>query len=238
MPDRPLPLRARPCYNEAVTGPAPRSWTLLAVVLLTAGATAQRQAIPRDWPVYGGDAGGRKYSALTTLTRENVAGLTRAWEWKTGETPLEQHGTFPGAFQTTPLMIDDVLYLSTPYNRVVALDAATGKQLWAFDPKSYEDGQPASGQGFIHRGVAAWRDQGQLRIFLNTRYRLLCLDAKTGRLVESFGRNGAIDLSEGLIWAINKKHYAQTSPPVIYRDLGDPRQRRRRPPDLQERPAR
>lgn len=192
---------------------------MLAVVLLTAGATAQRSAAPRDWPVYGGDPGGGKYSALTAITRANVGGLAKAWEWKTGETPLESFGTFPGAFQNTPLMIDDVLYVSTPYNRVVALDASTGKELWAFDPKAYEDGQPASGQGFIHRGVAAWRDRGQLRIFLNSRYRLICLDARTGRPVESFGTGGSIDLSEGLIWAINKKHYAQTSPPVVYRDL-------------------
>ncbi|MBP7776169.1 MAG: pyrroloquinoline quinone-dependent dehydrogenase [Acidobacteria bacterium] len=196
-----------------------RSCTALAVGLLSVGAAAQRPAVPRDWPVYGGDAGGGKYSALSVLTRENVAGLTKAWEWKTGELPLESFGTFPGAFQATPLMIDDVLYVSTPYNRVVALDAATGKELWAFDPKAYEDGQPASGQGFVHRGVAAWRDKGQLRLFLNTRYRLICLDAKTGRPVASFGTAGAIDLSEGLIWAINKKHYAQTSPPVVYRDL-------------------
>lgn len=180
---------------------------------------AQRAAPARDWPVYGHDAGGTKFSPLTHLTRDNVARLTTAWQWKTGETPLEQHGTFPGAFQTTPLMIDDVLYVSTPYNKAVALDAATGRQLWAFDPKAYEDGQPASGQGFVHRGVAAWRDGGALRIFLNARYRLYCLDAKTGQPVPSFGQGGSIDLSEGLVWAINKKHYAQTSPPVVYKDL-------------------
>ena len=55
-------------------------------------------------------------------------------------------------------MIDNVLYLSTPYNRVVALNADTGAELWAFDPKAYEDGQPPNGTGFVHRGVAAWRD--------------------------------------------------------------------------------
>ncbi|MBL8136191.1 MAG: pyrroloquinoline quinone-dependent dehydrogenase [Acidobacteria bacterium] len=191
----------------------------LAVVLLNGSLAAQRPAPAADWPVYGGDPGGRKYSPLTTITRDNVSRLTKAWEWKTGETPLPAFGTFPGAFQNTPLMIDGVLYVSTPYNRVVALDAATGTERWAFDPKAYEDGQPASGQGFIHRGVAAWRDKGALRIFLNTRYRLICLDATTGQPVESFGTKGAIDVSDGLIWAINKKHYAQTSPPVVYKDL-------------------
>src|SRR5207253_9251033 len=91
--------------------------------------------------------------------------------------------TQPGNFQVTPRMIDNVLYLSTPYNRVVALNAETGAELWAFDPKAYEDGQPPNGTGFVHRGVAAWRDSAggnALRIFINSRYRLICLDARTG----------------------------------------------------------
>ena len=99
-----------------------------------------------------------------------------------------QFGTRPGNFQATPLMIDNVLYLSTPYNRVVALNADTGAELWAFDPKAYEDGQPPNGTGFVHRGVAAWRDRAngnKLRIFINSRYRLICLDAATGQPVDS-----------------------------------------------------
>ena len=116
-------------------------------------------------------------------------------------------------------MIDDVLYVVTPYNRVVALNAATGAQIWAYDPKSYEDGQPANGTGYVHRGVAAWRDGDRLRIFLNTRYRLICLDAGTGQPVTSFGAGGVVDLSKGLIWPINKLHYTNTSPPVVYKDL-------------------
>ena len=85
-------------------------------------------------------------------------------------------------------MIDDVLYVSTPYNRVVALDATTGRELWRYDPEPYKDGQPPNGTGFVHRGVAAWRDDaGQLRIFMNSRYRLICLDAKTGTPVTTFG---------------------------------------------------
>jgi quinoprotein glucose dehydrogenase len=189
----------------------------LAVACAAAGVGARQQG--GDWPVYGGDPGGRKYSTLTGITRENVAGLKMAWEWKPGEEPKQEFGTFPGAFQNTPLMIDGVLYVSTPYNRVVALEAATGKELWAFDPKSYEAGQPASGQGFIHRGVAAWRDRGALRIFLNTRHRLISLDARTGLPVATFGQGGEIDLAEGLLWPIERKHYSNTSPPVVYQDL-------------------
>src|SRR5262245_18199259 len=175
-----------------------------------------------DWPYYGGDQGGAKYSPLADVNTTNVAKLARAWEWSTGEKNLEAYGTRPGNFQTTPIMIDNVLYFSTPYNRVVALNAETGAELWSYDPKPYEDGQPPNGTGFVHRGVAAWRDarsNNALRIFINSRYRLICLDAATGRLGSSFGDNGAVDLSKGLIWEINKKHYTNTSPPLVYKDL-------------------
>src|SRR6266849_395706 len=156
----------------------------------------RRRMPEQDWPVYGGDQAGTKYSPLTDITRDNVARLAPAWEWTTREKALADFGTRPGAFEVTPLMIENVLYLSTPYNRVVALDAETGAELWAFDPKAYEDGQPPNGTGFVHRGVAAWRDSAdgnKLRIFINSRYHLICLDAATGRLVESFGARGVVD---------------------------------------------
>ena len=189
------------------------------VLLLVAAPAAQQNRRRGEWPHYGGDPGGQKYSELTQIDRSNVSRLQLAWEWKTGEKPTKEFGTFPGAFQNTPLMIDGVLYVSTPYSRVAAIDAKSGRELWAYDPKAYEAGQPASGQGFIHRGVAAWRDRGNLRIFLNSRHRLISLNAKTGQPVPTFGVNGEIDLTEGLIWQINKKHYSNTSPVVVYKDL-------------------
>ncbi|MCC7415652.1 MAG: pyrroloquinoline quinone-dependent dehydrogenase [Acidobacteria bacterium] len=207
-----------------------------ALCVLPAPGSAQTSGAV-EWPYYGGDQGGMKYSALTQIDRDTVSRLAPAWEWKSGETPNAEFRTTPGAFQATPLMIDNVLYFSTPYNRVIALDAETGTELWAYDPHAYEEGMPSSGQGFVHRGVAAWRDGGALRIFMNSRYHLICLDAKTGRPVESFGDRGAVDLGEGLIWAIDKAHYANTSPPVVYRDLvivgsgvGDRLSYRRDPP--------
>jgi glucose dehydrogenase len=175
-----------------------------------------------DWPVYGRDAGGTKYSPLADVNTANVSRLSVAWQWSTREKALAEFGTRPGNFQATPIMIGGVLYFSTPYNRVVALDADSGAERWSYDPKPYEDGQPPNGTGFVHRGVAAWRDSANgnaLRIFINSRYRLICLDAKTGRPVESFGVNGVVDLSKGLVWAINRTHYTNTSPPVVYKDL-------------------
>lgn len=172
-----------------------------------------------EWPFYGGDQGGAKYSKLADVNAKNVSLLHEAWSWKTGETELPQYESHPGMFEVTPLMIDNVLYLTTPYNKVVALKAGSGEVIWTYDSKVYELGQPANGTGWVHRGVAAWRDGGKLRIFLNSRYRLICLDAATGKPVTSFGQDGMIDLSQGLVWPINKLHYTETSPPVVYKDV-------------------
>jgi quinoprotein glucose dehydrogenase len=192
--------------------------TCIVIVLSSALAQAQKgQAV--QWPFYGGDPGGTKYSNLTDINASNVSGLHIAWTWKTGETAFQEYGTKPGMFEATPLMIGNVLYLSTPYNQVVALNAETGKVIWAYDPKAYELGQPANGTGYVHRGVAAWLDGNKLRIFINSRYRLICLDAESGKPVTSFGNQGIVDLSQGLIWPINKLHYTETSPPVIYKNI-------------------
>jgi quinoprotein glucose dehydrogenase len=190
---------------------------LLIVIALTHEAGSQSRL--HEWPSYGGDQAGTKYSTLADINRTNVAQLEQAWEWQPGDAPLAEFDTRPGNFQNTPLMIGNVLYVTTQYNRVVALDAESGRQLWAFDPKAYVDGQPPNGTGFVHRGLAAWRDAGKLRLFLNSRYRLICLDAETGKPVESFGAGGTVDISRGLIWDIDKRHYTQTSPPVIHGDL-------------------
>jgi quinoprotein glucose dehydrogenase len=192
---------------------------LCCVVLITATPYAQDDT-RLDWPVYAGDEAATHYSPLAEINRATVRNLIIAWRWRPNEKVLKEFGTQPGTFQNTPLMIGDVLYLSTPYNRVVALDARTGVERWSYDPKPYEDGQPPNGTGFVHRGVAAWRDEsGRLRIFMNSRYRLICLDASTGMPVTSFGRDGIVDLTEGLSWTVNRKHYTNTSPPVVYKNL-------------------
>jgi quinoprotein glucose dehydrogenase len=194
----------------------------LIVVILCALAAAPRASENdrADWPHYAGDQGATHYSPLTGINRATAKDLAVAWRWRPGEQKLDAYGTQPGTFQATPLMIDDVLYLSTPYNHVVALDARSGAELWRYDPKAYVDGQPPNGTGFVHRGVAAWRDSnGALRIFMNSRYRLISLDAKSGRPVPGFGDGGIVDLTRGLSRAVDRKHYTNTSPPVVYRDL-------------------
>lgn len=188
-----------------------RVWLLFLLSSLTAFSQASR-----EWPVYGGDNYGNKYSTLNRINRTNVDQLAPAWTWKTGEKPT--NGAAPGNFEVTPLMINDVLYLSTPYNRVVALDATTGNEIWAYDPRSYDYG-PIVGVGFIHRGVATWTDGRQRRIFLNSRFRLIAIDAETGKPISSFGESGEVALHKDLVWDIDRLQYANTSPPVVYKNL-------------------
>ena len=191
------------------------------ILLCLAGTTAAAQAAD-EWRTWGGDPGASKYSTLADINRGNVARLTRAWEWATGETPNAAFRTRPGTFQATPLMVGDTLFLSTSYNRVVALDANSGAQLWAYDPKAYEAGQPPNGTGFVHRGVATWTDGRQRRILMNSRWNLIALDAATGRPIHGFGDTGVIDLTRQLSRngkPVNRLHYTETSPPIVWRDL-------------------
>jgi quinoprotein glucose dehydrogenase len=180
-------------------------------------------SVGAGWPVYGGDPGGQKYSPLTDINRDNANRLAPAWQWRVGERAIPDTDSTkaarPGNFQATPLMINDTLFLSTPFNRVVALDANTGRELWSYDPGAYRWGQPSNGTGFVHRGVASWTDGTQRRIFMNSRWRLLALDAATGEPIREFGNDGEVDLTENILWKVNKLHYTNTSPPVIYKNL-------------------
>jgi quinoprotein glucose dehydrogenase len=185
--------------------------------LLTAGAQRRNNGAT-EWLYAAGDAGAMHYSALDRINKSNVAGLKVAWSWKTAEEPTGG-GAVAGTFENTPLMINDVIYLSTAYNRVVALDANSGEKIWDYDPRAYEAGQPPNGTGFVHRGIATWSDGRQRRIFLNSRWRLISLDAETGKPTAGFGQNGEIDLTQDLLWPVNKLHYTNTSPPVVYKNL-------------------
>jgi quinoprotein glucose dehydrogenase len=189
-------------------------------LLFIAGAFAiwgQRSQV--EWLYYGGDPGNSKYSTLTDINPANIRRLEIAWQWKHWETPLPAYGTTPGFFENTPLMIDGVLYVTTPYNSIAAVDAETGKELWRFDGEGYKLGQVLSGSGWKLRGTAFWRDGGKLRMFLNSRDRLFSLDAQTGRPVTTFGDNGATSLTQGLPRISDIKHVTQSSPPVVYKNL-------------------
>jgi quinoprotein glucose dehydrogenase len=198
-----------------------RTLAPLALLLLAAAPLAGQAGA--DWPVHGGDPGATKHSALDGIDRGNVARLRPAWEWRVGERAVPDtdstRAARPGNFQATPLVIGDTMYLSTPFNRVVALDAGTGGELWSHDPGAWRYGQPSNGTGFVHRGVATWTDGVERRIFMNSRWRLIALDAATGRPVPGFGEGGEVDLTTDLLWPVNRLHYTNTSPPVVWGDL-------------------
>jgi quinoprotein glucose dehydrogenase len=174
----------------------------------------------QDWQFYGADSGGTRFSPLQQINRENVASLKRAWTYHTGEVNREnetdRHQVAP--FETTPLDVDGTLYLSTPSNRVIALDPETGKEIWQFDPQAGR----ARRKFFQHRGVAYWQNKtgDDRRILFGTfDGRLICLEAKTGKPCPRFGTNGVVDLRAGVADEFPNAEYAVTSAPAIYKDL-------------------
>jgi len=196
---------------------------LLGLTFLLVSSSAAGQV---EWPYWGADQGSTKYSSLARIHRDNVKGLEIAWEWDTGEGPLAgprlpvpDNPVRPGSFENTPVVRDGVMYVSTSYNRVVALDPDTGEPIWTYDPRITEWGQVPNGTGFVHRGVALWGEGNERRVFLNSRWRLISLDAVTGEPDSAFGQGGEIDLTARLLWPINRLHYTQTSPPVVFEDL-------------------
>jgi quinoprotein glucose dehydrogenase len=194
-------------------------------LLIGAAAAVGTQSLnkgPVEWTDYGGDLTGAKYSIAADITRENVNRLQIAWEWhppdKIMPGPNGGPATLPGNFNTTPLMLDGVVYLTTPFGNVAALDAETGRQLWIYDPESWRE------PGFVstarnHRGLAAWRDGNETRILSVAKWRLICLDAKTGKLVPGFGTDGIVDLSVGLHWKFDRVQLDNLTAPTIYKDL-------------------
>jgi glucose dehydrogenase len=125
---------------------------LLVAASLSLAAGAARAD---EWGSYGRDPGGTRFSPLTQITPANVAGLKPAWTFHTGDIADGKHGGPRSGFEATPLLVDGRLYVTTPFNRIVALDPASGKQLWAYDPKI--DTRLPVGDGLISRGLAASR---------------------------------------------------------------------------------
>jgi quinoprotein glucose dehydrogenase len=188
---------------------------IAALITLMAGASTA-QTPQGSWAYYGQDAGGMRFTSLTQINDRNVTTLKPAWTFRTGELKKYDgnHAMEKAAFETTPILIGRTLYLSTPSDRVIALDAATGQQRWVYDPDVdlRQDHSEISS-----RGVAAWPAgaTNAERIFIGTiDGRLIALEAATGALSASFGKGGAVDLRAGV-----GEDIAETSPPVVAGDL-------------------
>ena len=192
-----------------------KTYAILAATALGLSFAAAAAA-PGDWPVYGHDAGGTRYSPLTQITPANVAQLKPAWTFHMNPAFDPKIGKSPGGVsQTTPLEIDGVLYLTTPYNRVVALDAASGKQVWAYVLP--EGDTPA------WRGLVWWPGSGGAAprlIFGTLQGRLIALDAKSGAPSAGFGEKGVVDLKTPEIMnGLPDSPYGLTAPPSLYKNV-------------------
>jgi membrane-bound PQQ-dependent dehydrogenase (glucose/quinate/shikimate family) len=190
----------------------------------TSLATAQKpaSAASDDWPYYGHDPGGMRCSPLTQINRENVSQLQVAWTYHTGDISDGSGGRPRSGFETTPLLVDGTLYLTTGFNRVIALDPATGKERWAFDPKI--DTTWDFGDGLINRGVASWLDTASNQLVCRRRIyeatldaRLISLDAATGEPCADFGKNGEVSLRDVADYWQGVYHV--TSPPAVVDDV-------------------
>ncbi len=202
---------------------------------LLSGCDAQQIAVPlggpvADWPAYGQDQGGSRYSPLTQINKDNVNHLRVAWTYRTGDVSDgtdASRGTKaagPSAFEATPILVDGTLYLCTPFNRVIALDPETGTERWTYNP--HIDLWIRYANQLVCRGVSTWGDPGRTvgepchrRIFLGTNdARLIALDAATGNPCADFGKDGQVDLTRG-VGSVRPGEYQVTSPPAVSHDL-------------------
>ncbi|HEY3139200.1 MAG TPA: PQQ-binding-like beta-propeller repeat protein, partial [Blastocatellia bacterium] len=193
---------------------------IAACLLLNLNLVAAKDHANRDaeWPAYGRDPGGSRYSPLSQINRENVKNLKVAWTYRTGAADVKGRSVGNAAFEATPILVDGVLYLSTPFNQVIALDPEKGTERWGYDPKV----DLTKGYSEVTcRGVSSWADgrTGKRRIYVATiDARLIALDASTGALCNDFGDGGQVDLTRD-VRLVDRGDYEVTSPPAVIGDL-------------------
>jgi quinoprotein glucose dehydrogenase len=172
-----------------------------------------------EWVNYGNDPGGMRYSPLTQINRDNVAKLKLAWVYHTGDVSNGTGYPRKSEFESTPIFVDGTLYLTTAFNRIVALDPVSGKERWTFDPKINLASKYS--EGLMNRGVSTWLDNRgkpgapcRRRIFLAAiDARLIAVDAASGKPCKDFAAAGELDLTQGIVNIIRVGEYEETSPP-------------------------
>lgn len=190
--------------------PNPTQWVMLGLLCL--GACSPEGHRAGEWPAYQGGPERNQYSSLDQIDRGNVTSLEVAWSYRTGDADAEGRSQI----QCNPLIVGGVLYGTSPRINVFALDAATGRQLWRFDPFTEGSGRTAVG---VNRGVSYWESGDEARILFTAGPYLYALDAATGEPVESFGEGGRVDLKGGLGRDVSDLYLIATTPGAVYRDL-------------------
>ena len=192
-----------------------------AIILASSVINANAQ----DWPSYGGDNGSSKYSPLDQINAENVDQLEIVWEWLSLDNATVasnladgNNRAVPAGYKATPLVVDGIMYVSTSFGRVVALDAANGELRWSFDTRAWEAGRPMN-LGYNTRGVAYWARGDKKRLFFATYDSYLwSIDVVSGSPDENFGDAGRVDLTLGLGREFDRQLYGVVSPPLVTND--------------------
>jgi len=193
-----------------------RLFLLLSIIVLTIYSgckiyTKKNQInLDRTWSVYKADAEGTGYSILDEINKNTIQSLEIAWTHKFSDAPPGSRG---GNSESNPIVVDGVMYTLSARHRVYALDAATGKQIWAFDPFNGEAG------GGIGRGVTYWEEGSDKRILLTAGDKLYALNAQTGLAIPSFGNNGWVSMNIGMRGDPDKISIIPTSPGIVFKNL-------------------
>jgi quinoprotein glucose dehydrogenase len=171
------------------------------------------------WEKAHGNSDGNKYSSLTEIDTNNVRELQVAWEFHTGDADNEAHSQI----QCNPIIVNGIMFCTSPELKLFAVDAATGKQKWVFSPFDSIPGRLKTSHFILNnnRGVTYWSDgKNDQRIFYAAGSDLVAIDANTGTLVQSFGKNGKVDLHDGLdVEGVENLFVTATSPPSVYKNL-------------------
>lgn len=206
---------------------------LLAILIVNANAPPPAAAMPQpiaamsdpsllqdgaDWPAYGATYAARRYSPLTQITPENVGELERAWVYRTDDTPEEDYGA-----ETTPIKVGDTVYLCTSRNIMVALNAATGRERWRFDPHVGDEHIPYTaacrGVAYFAAPLASPQSECAARVIQGTLdARLIAVDAYTGARCSGFGENGEVSITQGMGRTVPGM-VSITSAPVVVRGV-------------------
>jgi quinoprotein glucose dehydrogenase len=190
--------------------------SLMAAMLFCVACHSKDQPDYSGWKVVGGSREGIHYSSLTQIDTANVKDLRVAWVFHTGNADTVNHSQI----QCNPIMVDGVLYGTSPNLDLFAVDAATGKQKWIFNPR--DSVRDRSFMNFVlnnNRGVTWWEDGDDKRVFYTAGPYLFAIDAGTGRPIAAFGNGGRVDLHEGLGRDVHDLFVTATSPGIIYKDL-------------------
>ena len=183
--------------------------TFLFIIVIFFSITPINAQENSDWSAYLGDKHSNQYSPLTEITAANVHQLKVVWEYHTGDEKL-------GQIQTNPLIVNGILYGTSPNMHLFALNAETGKELWKFDPRSTT--HKLQGTSTL-RGVAYWSNQRSSRILFAAANRLFAVDPKTGKPIPTFGENGSVNLKNGLGRDTSELYVVANTPGVVYKDL-------------------